>query len=715
MALNFFCSLIYFFSLLIFSSQVYTSIDEYYPKNLKPSSSNYGETGLLEMPSARLMEEGSLKFGISASYPNEYTYISATPFSWFEAVYRYTEQKNLLYGPSSYSGNQSLKDKGFDLKIKVLPESYYLPQISLGIRDIAGTGRFSSEYIVGSKKFGNLDFTLGLGWGALGQDKSFRNPFLSWHKNLEFRGSELGEGGGFNSNDWFSGDRISIFTGMEYSWQRHGLNLKVEYDTSNPDLGFSGPPIPVKSRFNFGLSRPFGELIDVGISYERGSELRFSFALKGNYGKKALVAKYDPPKRVIKLNEEQKKKITNNEDIFYRSVNKSLREESIFIQGASLEEKNVEVIIAQNRFRSFPRAIGRSTRIISALSPEKVEVIKIVVMNGDLEIYSVEISREQFDNFEEGKISITELLMSADIISNQSPEIYKITEFQPSITFPEFFLAMSPSLRHQIGGPEAFYLGQLWWKINSKIKFMRGLTLHTTLGLDIYNNFNEFKNPSYSKIPHVRSDIQDYLAEGENNLARMKLEYMWSPRTDWFARLDIGYLEEMFGGFGGEVYFRPFNSQFSSSLSLHKVKQRAFNQRFDFRDYEVETGHLGLYYNFPKGVSGQLLLGKYLAGDKGGTIDLSRRFKNGFTLGVFATKTDLSSEEFGEGSFDKGFYFSIPTDLFFTKFQQGNIAFGLHPLTKDGGAMLNHLNGLHSLLGDTGASSVNRDWRDIGD
>ena len=73
----------------------------------------------------------------------------------------------------------------------------------------------------------------------------------------------------------------------------------------------------------------------------------------------------------------------------------------------------------------------------------------------------------------------------------------------------------------------------------------------------------------------------------------------------------------MFGGIGGEVYYRPFKSNFSTSLQFHKVKQRDYKQRFDFRDYEVETGHLGFYYDFPKGISAQLLVGKYLAGDKG--------------------------------------------------------------------------------------------------
>ena len=214
-------------------------------------------------------------------------------------------------------------------------------------------------------------------------------------------------------------------------------------------------------------------------------------------------------------------------------------------------------------------------------------------------------------------------------------------------------------------------------------------------------------------VPHVRSDIQEYLSEGENNIARLKLDYMWSPVKDVFARLDIGYLEEMFGGIGGEVYYRPFKSNFSSSLQFHKVKQREFKQKFNFRDYEVETGHLGLYYDFPKSVTAQILIGKYLAGDKGATIDFSRRFKNGFTLGVFATKTNLSSVEFGEGSFDKGFYFSIPVDSFFTNFKQGDISFGLKPLTKDGGATLNHMNSLYSLFGNTQNNSILKDWRDI--
>ena len=104
---------------IIFSSLIQGGIDDYLPRDPGPTSSNYGQTGLLELPTARLMEEGSLKIGINSSFPYEVTAISATPFSWLEATFRYTEVKNQPYGPVSFSGNQTLKDKSFDFKFRL--------------------------------------------------------------------------------------------------------------------------------------------------------------------------------------------------------------------------------------------------------------------------------------------------------------------------------------------------------------------------------------------------------------------------------------------------------------------------------------------------------------------------------------------------------------------------------------------------------------------
>ena len=124
---------------------------------------------------------------------------------------------------------------------------------------------------------------------------------------------------------------------------------------------------------------------------------------------KTLRRKLDPPKNVIRLNTEQQKSITKNKDIFYRSLNRSLREESIFIQSADFTDDEISMTIAQNRFRSYPRAIGRTARIASALSDDSVKTIRVTPMNGDNEVYSVEFRKKDFDLLDNDKISTSEL------------------------------------------------------------------------------------------------------------------------------------------------------------------------------------------------------------------------------------------------------------------------------------------------------------------
>ena len=334
-------------------------------------------------------------------------------------------------------------------------------------------------------------------------------------------------------------------------------------------------------------------------------------------------------------------------------------------------------------------------------------------MNGDLEVAKFSIGRDYFERADKNKLSSAELLELSTIESPNEDALYSRAEFQPTVTFPEFNWSMSPGLNHQIGGPEGFYLGQLFWKTDFTFKFRRNLLLYSSLGFNIYDTFDDFANPSQSTIPKVRSDIQEYLSEGKNNIQRIQLEYFSQPFKDVFTRFDLGYLEPMFGGVGGEVLWRPFEKNYSIGFSLHKVKQRDYDQLFSFRDYQTTTGHLGIYYDFPYQIRSQLLIGKYLAGDKGATIDLSRRFQSGFSLGIFASKTNLSAEEFGEGSFDKGFYFSIPTQLFYADFSTGIISFGLHPLTKDGAAKLQQHNTLISIVGDQNRDSMIRDWDNL--
>ena len=83
---------------LLFCNISYADINDYFPYKVESSPSNYGNTGLLEIPNARFMSPASLRLHYSSSYPIEYTSLTATPFPWLEATYRYAEIKNINYG-----------------------------------------------------------------------------------------------------------------------------------------------------------------------------------------------------------------------------------------------------------------------------------------------------------------------------------------------------------------------------------------------------------------------------------------------------------------------------------------------------------------------------------------------------------------------------------------------------------------------------------------
>ena len=111
-------------------------------------------------------------------------------------------------------------------------------------------------------------------------------------------------------------------------------------------------------------------------------------------------------------------------------------------------------------------------------------------------------------------------------------------------------------------------------------------------------------------------------------------------------------------------------------------------------DYKTNTGFLSLYYASPfYNYDFAIHIGKYLARDTGATIEVRRTFDNGFSVGAFATFTNVSAADFGEGSFDKGLYFKIPFDSFLPNNQRGSYSAFIRSLQRDGGQKLDDFTG----------------------
>jgi hypothetical protein len=711
---------------ILLSTLAKADITQYIYPNTNPSYSNYGTTGIIQMPSARFQPEGSL--GISWSHADPYLKgtIIAYPFSWLEATYSYTDINNALYSNvESFSGKQTYKDKGFDAKVRLLKESEYLPQVAISLRDLAGTNTFEAEAIIFSKFYKNIDFSFGLGWGDLSHG-GFRNPLTEIDASFKTRNfSDDGQGGEFSPERYFSGP-IGLFGGFEYYVPNfNGLRVKLEYDSTNYlDEAFARGRAfsqfafetvrDTDSRINFGLTYPFGDNFLAQISYMKGNTLSFGFSYIVNYSsRKSSQKENDPPIPVE--NAEIVKRVNAMEDLyFYRTLLTNLRERGIALQKADINEDLVSIQYAQSKFASHTRAAGRTVRVLDEISPDTIKKFEIVNVNGGMGMFSLKVDRHSFsENLETKNYKLAKRDISMKSVNTSKREFM----YKPGAPYPASFYYFEPTMRTQIGGPDGFFFGDIRLKLDTETLFKDNLTLLSSSSIGLINNMDDLKLKSDSIIPHVRTDIVSYLRESEKfQIDRLQLNSFHNLSRNVYAKASIGILEEMFGGFGGEVLYRPFKKNYGIGAELWRVKQRDYDMLFSFRDYMTTTGHINLYLIEPRSrIQLSLKGGRFLAGDSGINFDFSRRFDSGLSVGAFFSLTDISKREFGEGSFDKGFYFNIPLDIFDTKYRKKQFSWGLKPLTRDGAAYLMHGFYLWGVTEQAHSHTLIRDWEDLYD
>jgi hypothetical protein len=348
--------------------------------------------------------------------------------------------------------------------------------------------------------------------------------------------------------------------------------------------------------------------------------------------------------------------------------------------------------------------------LLNEISPDVIEEFSLVTINADQSLYAVDIPRSSYKLYKPGQK--TDALLEDVIIYKPEPKQHLAHDFRPRIKLPAAFYKLAPAIRSQIGGPDGFYFGDISISVHSEIIIKPNFNILAVGSIGLYNNFDELKLASDSILPHVRTDIVQYLKESDkSHITRLQANYFGNPYKSIYTKLSAGIFEPMFSGYGGEILYKPFGQSFAVGAELWHVRQRAFRQLFSYRDYETVTGHMNFYYVEP---TTRVLLhlrgGKYLAKDSGFTFNVSRNFESGLNMGVFFSLTDISKAEFGEGSFDKGFFFNLPIQVFFQEFSRGQTGFGLRPLTRDGAQYLTHAQPLWGTTYQANRAQIVSEW-----
>lgn len=660
-----------------------------------PTQSDFGGTGLWQTPTARMAPEGEASFTASRTSPYTRWNFSLQPLPWLEGSFRYINIGNRRYGPADLSGKQHYKDKSIDLKLRLWHESHWLPTVAVGIRDLGGTGLFSGEYVVANKRFGPLDASLGLAWGYLGARGDLPNPFDLVSDRFRTRPSgTLGSGGEFSSNRYFRG-RTALFGGVSYQTPWQPLVLKLEYEGNNYQHEPQSDNQPQRTAFNVGAVYRLNANVDLSLALERGRVGMFGFTLHGNLGQARSVPKLlDPPPPPRKPAPAD----TQANQVDWAATSAALRANAgLAVTRITRRGRELVVTGEPTRYFNLAQTVGRTARVLDNRLGNGIDWYTVEASRDGLAVVDTSVHRQRFDELLTHDLSLDDFRRSVE----QDVPLPRREEVLYQAKPARFDGDLSPGYAQTLGGPNGFILYQLYAAYDADFHFTPNLWWSGNLHANLLNNYSHFTYDAPSNLPRVRTYVREYLTSSRLTMPVFQLTATRRLGSDLYGMAYGGLLESMYGGAGGEVLYRPLDQHWALGVDANWVRQRGFDQDFAFRRYHVATGHITSYLELG---SPQLLLqvsyGRYLAGDVGTTIDLSRVFRNGVRMGAWATFTNVSAKQFGEGSFDKGIYISIPFDLMLLSSHQSSANVVWQPLLRDGGARLSRRYTLYDLTSE---------------
>mgnify|MGYP000161863458 CR=1 FL=1 len=645
----------------------------------------YGTPGLIDMPTAQSAEDAELSATVShfaGSTRNTLTFQFTPRLS---GSFRYSKIDGF-----SGANRDALFDRSFDLRYRVLDETRYRPAIAVGLRDFVGTGVYSSEYIVATKTVTpRLSFTGGMGWGRLGSYNGFTNPLGVLNDKFETRpAGTTGFGGQVESAKWFRGD-AALFGGVAYQ-ATDKLTLKAEYSSDAYARLDGNGTFDRKSPFNFGLDYRLRDNIHMQAHYLYGSEVGVSFNLITNPRKPAVYGGAGtaplPVKRRQGAGDLGWTQEPDTQTILRNTTATLLANDGMTLEAMKLSGRSVTIHIRNDKYLARSEAIGRTARILTQTLPASVQTFTIVPVENSIPLSATTLKRSDLEDLEYAPDATWRSYARAEV-TDAADSLEGVT--YNGTLYPKFTWSLGPYISASYFDPQEPVRIDAGLKLQGRYDIAPGWLLSGTLQQRIAGNVGDSTRPSDSKIQKVRSEGFIYAREGETAMTELTLAHYFRPGKDLYGRVTAGYLEREYGGISGEILWKPVGSRLALGAEVNYVKQRDFNQGFGFRDYSVATGHMSAYYDFGNGYHGQIDAGRYLAGDLGATFALDRTFANGWSVGAYATLTDVSFDDFGEGSFDKGLRFTVPLDHLLGRPTGQTYKTVIQPLTRDGGARLN--------------------------
>lgn len=614
------------------------------------STNSTGMLGLNTIPNARMDSIGTTRLHVSTVDP----YIhAAMGFQIIEPLYVNLRQTSEI---SSLNDFADRIYPGIDFKLRLLEEGSHNPEIAIGANAAFGHKRLSSEYVAFSKRYKSFDFTGGIGWGRMGSAGHFSNPLKSISSHFEKERNFQSEDPQ-NISNWFTGDQIGLFGGVEYFTPLKGLSLKAEYGADDYSAETAVSNYNAPAPWSVGLNYQPWQFVDLSVAAIGTDKLMGRLSLQG--GLNNWIGR---PREYIEPAALSLNPLENNT---FDQARANARQQKIRLYNTDMIDQSVSANLVLSEHSSTPRQIGHALRHLGNNTTDTATKQTLALHHKGLRGPDVQIIRRDFENavlsngsaeeiWHDASFKTKDLIKSKPKFDVKNLSIKFILDNRLSLTEDDFApLYRSSAIIEAQYNPAFGLITGVSGKMNIK---------NNLEGISTLRQLTNIINPSNNQIG--RSNIEEFASQ-RFTLERSYGAWLKSINPNLHFGLTGGLLEEMFGGLGGEILYRPFGKTFAVGAELWQVSPRDPETTLALGRYDDirTTGHVNLWYEAPnKNTTFYARLGRYLAEDTGATLGVKTTFKNGTSLDAFITGSNQSDRDVFGGATDlySGVRFNMP-------------------------------------------------------
>ncbi|HNS45327.1 MAG TPA: YjbH domain-containing protein, partial [Alphaproteobacteria bacterium] len=577
--------------------------------------------------------------------------------------------------------------------------------ISVGLQSALGHKRMAAEYLAMSKRYKDFDFTLGVGWGRMGTRQQIPNPLLLHAFSNDHRALD-GESPN-RPSDWFTGG-AGLFGGVQYDLPIDGLSLKADWNSDKWTAErFADPSFDAPAPWSIGLAyRPY-DWIDAGVALQGTDTILARISLSPNL--KDWVGRDAPPPSPVNLYPREEKPNP------LKKVWRSRETRFLGLDAATKNDFHAQARLDLDDIRSTASQIGQGARLLSNSAGTRPEQIAFLLSRYGMKGPVITINRHDLERAELDR-------------QGSAEEIWRNTSFSSFLPDPlsKKRAAMDDHFSFRVNWVTDLFLLEDRKSVMARTALLPAFTErlgrhflgHMEFRFNLAENLGLFADYPDAHNPEGRADI-NLFTQNRFVLERQYLSGFVTLGNDLHAAASLGYLEEMYGGVTGEVLYRPFAKPWALGLEISRVLKRNPETVLAMGmndDPAVLTSHLNGHYEFANsGATLHASVGRYLAGDVGGTLDLSNTFDNGVRVAASVTATNQTDRDIygGKTNLYSGISLSLPLGSFPFISEGSRAIMNAGPLGRRTGQRLDTPVSLYEVTEPLSYRAITRHWSEL--